>query len=85
MIRALYKARGEIPLQEDSNLIRRAQEYDSSAFAEIYERYYKGIYSYVFYRVSDDVLAEDLTAEVFLKAMEAIESFTLTMSISAWT
>jgi RNA polymerase sigma-70 factor (ECF subfamily) len=85
MIRALYKARGEIPLQDERDLIRRAQEYDSSAITEIYERYYQGIYNYIYYRVSDDALAEDLAAEVFLKAMEAIESFTFRgIPLSAW-
>ncbi len=85
MIRALYKAREGTPLDDESDLIRRAQDYDSSAFAEIYERYYQGIHNYIYYRVSDDCLAEDLTAEVFLKAMEAIESFTFRgVPLSAW-
>jgi RNA polymerase sigma-70 factor (ECF subfamily) len=85
MIRALYKPRGETPLQDERDLIQRAQEYDSSAFAEIYERHYQGIYNYIYYRVSDDTLAEDLAAEVFLKAMEAIESFTFRgIPFSAW-
>jgi RNA polymerase sigma-70 factor (ECF subfamily) len=85
MIRTLYRAKGETPLQDESDLVRRAQEYDSSAFAEIYERYYQGIYNFVYYRVTDEALAEDLTAEVFLKAMEAIESFTFRgIPLSAW-
>ena len=48
----------------------------SAAFAEIYERFYQGIFNYVFYRVSDDPLAEDITAEVFVKALEAIDTYT---------
>jgi RNA polymerase sigma-70 factor (ECF subfamily) len=85
MIRTLYRAKGDTPLQDECDLVRRAQEYDSSAFAEIYERYYQGIYNFVYYRVTDEALAEDLTAEVFLKAMEAIESFTFRgVPLSAW-
>lgn len=72
-------------MQDERELIRRAQEYDSRALAEIYERYYQAIYNYIFYRVSDDSLAEDLTAEVFLKALEAIESFAFRgVPFSAW-
>ncbi len=72
-------------MQDERELIRRAQECDSQALADIYERYYQGIYSYIFYRVGDDSLAEDLTSEVFLKALEAIESYTFRgIPLSAW-
>lgn len=72
-------------MQDERELIRRAKEYDVEAFAEIYERYYQSIFNYIYYRVSDTTLAEDLCSEVFLKAMEAIESFTFQgVPFSAW-
>lgn len=72
-------------MQDERELIRRAKEYDPNAFAEIYERYYQRIYNYVYYRVSDGVTAEDLCSEVFIKALEAIESFTFRgVPFSAW-
>jgi len=40
-------------------------------FAEIYERYHGAVYTYVFYRVGDQALAEDLTADVFVRAIES--------------
>jgi len=71
--------------REERELIRRAKEYDSSAFAEIYERHYQGIYNYLYYRVGDARLAEDLASEVFLKALEAIRSFTFRgIRLSSW-
>jgi len=72
-------------VQDERELIGRAKEYDPVAFAQIYERYYQSIYNYVYYRVGDSSLAEDLTAEVFLKALEGIETFTFRgVPFSAW-
>src|SRR5512136_1271211 len=73
------------PVHEEHDLVRRAQDYDPVAFGEIYERYYLGVYKYVYYRVGDQALGEDLTMEVFLKAMEAIDSFSFRgVPFSAW-
>ena len=53
-------------------LIARAQQGDTSAFGRLYERYLDRIYRYIYYRVSDQDEAEDLTETVFLKAWEAL-------------
>ncbi|MCE7939736.1 RNA polymerase subunit sigma-24 [bacterium] len=75
----------EPPVHDEHELIRRAQEYDPAAFGEIYERYYIGVYKYVYYRIGDQTAAEDMTMEVFLKAMEAIDGFTFRgIPFSAW-
>jgi len=72
-------------VHEEHELIRRAQDFDPEAFGEIYERYYTGVYKYIFYRVGDQVMAEDLTMEVFVKSMEAIDGFTFRgVPFSAW-
>jgi RNA polymerase sigma-70 factor (ECF subfamily) len=72
-------------VQDERELIRRAKEYDPSAFAEIYERYYQKIYNYIYYRVSEGGVAEDLCSEVFVKVLEAIESYTFKgVPFSAW-
>jgi RNA polymerase sigma-70 factor (ECF subfamily) len=73
------------PVRAEHELVRRAQEYDPEAFGEIYERYYNGVYKYIYYRVGDQHLAEDLTMEVFVKTMEAIDGFTFRgVPFSAW-
>ncbi|MCB0216190.1 MAG: sigma-70 family RNA polymerase sigma factor [Chloroflexi bacterium] len=72
-------------VHEEHELIRRAQDYDPVAFGEIYERYYSGVYKYIYYRVGDQSLAEDVTMEVFVKAMESIDGFTFRgVPFSAW-
>jgi len=75
----------EIPVQEQRELIRRAKECDPSAFAALYEHYYQDVYNYIYHRVANVQLAEDLTSEVFLKVLESIDSFTFRgIPFSVW-
>jgi len=59
--------------ESDSALIARAKK-DPEAFGLLYERHVGKIYNYIYYRVGDALLAEDLTASVFLNVLEAIQS-----------
>jgi len=78
----MYK---DISEQEERELIERAKECDSSAFARLYEHYYQGIYNYVYFRTSDVSQAEDLTSEVFIRVLESIDSFTFRgLPFSSW-
>lgn len=60
---------------EPQEVARRAAQRDRNAFAQLYEEHLNTIYRYVFYKVGDGVLAEELTAEVFSKAWERIDRF----------
>jgi len=62
-------------LFSDSELIRRAQDGDHGAFAQIYDRYAQPLYRYIYFRVGDPDLAEDLQAEVFLRAFESLDRY----------
>jgi RNA polymerase sigma-70 factor (ECF subfamily) len=59
---------------EEPALLNRAREYDQAAIAEIYDRYSLRIYNYIYHRLGNAHLAEDLTATVFLRMLEAIRS-----------
>jgi RNA polymerase sigma-70 factor (ECF subfamily) len=75
----------KISNQEQRELIRRAKECDPSAFARIYEHYYQDIYNFVYYRSPSTHVAEDLTSEVFLRALESIDSYVFRgVPLSAW-
>lgn len=56
----------------DERLIVERAKHDPSAFAELYERYFPRIYRFVISRVRDETVAEDLTSEVFMKALAGI-------------
>lgn len=71
-------------LISDAELVERAQE-DPEAFSAIYERYMDRIYNYVYYRTGNHHDAEDLTARVFLRAMNHLPRYTHRgLPLSAW-
>lgn len=59
---------------DDQELVELAKT-DKEAFGEIYERYIKKIYNYIYYRTSNQQDAEDLTAKVFSRALSHIENY----------
>ena len=61
--------------EQEHELIRRAQEGDKQAIGELYRVHVDVIYRYIWARVRDDSLAEDLTAQVFLKALEGLPTY----------
>lgn len=70
---------------DDDSLLERVLDYDKSALSEIYDRYAGRIYNYIYYRLGDAHLAEDLTGTVFLKMLEAIQtSKSWNVSFSGW-
>ena len=58
----------------DTDLVRNAQEGVEKAFAAIVDRYHARIYALI-YRVCGPTDAEDLTQEVFLRAMGRLHKF----------
>jgi RNA polymerase sigma-70 factor (ECF subfamily) len=60
---------------EVADLVARAQDGDPGAFGEIYDRYSETVYRYIYFRVNNAQLAEDLASETFLRALRRISSF----------
>lgn len=48
---------------------------DPARFAPIYERYFRRIYAYCWRRVDSEVEAEDLTSQVFTRALGALPGY----------
>src|SRR5579875_3153258 len=57
------------------DLARRVSQRDADAFQALYETYLDTVYRYVYYKVGNGQLAEDLTQQIFLKAWEAIHRY----------
>ncbi|MDP2731003.1 MAG: sigma-70 family RNA polymerase sigma factor, partial [Dehalococcoidales bacterium] len=53
-------------------LVSRAQNGDNGAFTLLYQEYVQPIYRYIYVRVGQAEQAEDLTQDVFLKALDNI-------------
>ncbi len=63
------------PLANESELIARAQRGDKSAVSALYEAYAQPIFRYISYRVDNEAVAEDLTAEVFLRMVQGLPRY----------
>src|SRR5512138_1592934 len=69
---------------DDAQLAEWAKD-DATAFGELYERYVKKIYNYVYYRTGNHHDAEDLTSRVFFRALGHIGNYTdRGVPFSAW-
>jgi RNA polymerase sigma-70 factor (ECF subfamily) len=56
----------------EAELLAAAQQFDAVALGELYDRYEAKIYNYIYRRCGEQVVAEDLAAQVFLKMLESI-------------
>lgn len=61
-------------LDREQYLVLKAKV-DASAFGELYDEYYGKIFSYILKRTANVVAAQDITSEVFLKALDNIKRF----------
>ncbi len=58
----------------ERQLIEAAQK-DPRCFGELYERNFERVYAFIARRVRDRAVAEDLTSEVFHRALESLPRF----------
>lgn len=68
----------------ERRLVERAVAGDRDAFGLLYERTVDDVYSYVKLRVREVGLAEDLTQDVFLRALRALDTFEWRGSLLPW-
>jgi RNA polymerase sigma-70 factor, ECF subfamily len=59
----------------DDRLLLEAAQKDPSRFAELYEIHFERVYAFIVRRVNDRDVAEDLTSDVFHKALANIRQF----------
>lgn len=59
----------------EREIVDAARAGDEAALAELYNRYFPRVYRYILARMGNTYDAEDLTEEVFLKVLDAIERF----------
>ena len=69
--------RSNLQATDEASVITRAAQGDREAYGQLYERYVGKVFRHVYYLTGDPLLAEDLTAQTFLKALEAVHRFEL--------
>jgi RNA polymerase sigma-70 factor (ECF subfamily) len=69
----------------DDALIRCAREGQKSALTTLYERHVTAVYRFMFYRTGDEMIAEDLTSQVFVNVLNGIHRYEIRgLPFRAW-
>src|SRR4051812_8324926 len=63
------------PISDEQAIIMQARQGSEEAISLLYEFYLQPIFQYIRYRVDSIVLAEDLTAEVFLRMVRSLPNY----------
>jgi len=75
----------QVPEFKDKDFLEQASQGDREAFGALYEQYVERIFNYVYYRTGNVHDAEDLTARVFYRALNHVQSYTdRGVTFSAW-
>jgi RNA polymerase sigma-70 factor, ECF subfamily len=69
--------------KEDALLVRAARR-DLAAFDVLYRRYVTSIYRYLYSRVGNAADAQDLTAQVFVEALQGLDGYRERGTFAAW-
>jgi len=73
------------PATDELELISLSQQGDAEAFARLYACYVERITRYVYFRVTDHQLAEDITSRIFIKMLEKLKTYQAGQSpVIAW-
>ena len=83
----LPDARGEPDDRDEEvwGLVEAAQNGNTEAFGQLYDRYVDVVHRYAYARLGDRTLAEDVTSETFLRAWRRIETVSYRgRDVGAW-
>lgn len=72
-------------MQDEATLLQRVQQFDSEALAQVYDHYHDRIYRYIYGYLGQADAAEDLTANVFFRLLNAVQgNKSPRTNLSAW-
>jgi RNA polymerase sigma-70 factor, ECF subfamily len=70
-------------VEDDEFLVRQAKK-NRSAFSPLFQRYAGRVYKYIYSRVGDACVTEDLTSQVFADAISALSSYRSQGKFAGW-
>lgn len=74
---ALFNSLHEQPQSsffDDNQLLQRVRRLEEDALTEVHAHYYQPLFRYIRFRVHDHATAEDLTSELFVRFLQAIQT-----------
>jgi RNA polymerase sigma-70 factor, ECF subfamily len=72
-----YSSRGAVtPMLDfdEQTALDGAQNLNSKSISAIYDKYFPDVYRYVRYRLNDQYIAEDITGDVFVRLLQALQN-----------
>ena len=69
---------------DETQLVKRAQDGDRDAFQELVERYQRKVYSICYGMLKDEQDSKDVSQEVFIKVFRYLENFNRNSSFYTW-
>ncbi|HET7040961.1 MAG TPA: sigma-70 family RNA polymerase sigma factor [Gemmatimonadales bacterium] len=72
------------PAASDQDVVLAARRGSDAAYRELVRRYERPLFSLIYRMVRDRELAEDLTQETFVKALNALDSYRPEFKFSSW-
>jgi len=58
---------------EERSEIEGLKDLDSQVIGAVYDRYFADVYRFVFYKLNDEQVAEDISSDVFVRLLEAVK------------
>ncbi len=76
--------RPALAARSDQEIVALARAGEEAAYRELIRRYQRPVFSLLYRMVGDRELAEDLTQETFIKALNALASYRPEFKFSSW-
>ncbi|MEO1049934.1 MAG: sigma-70 family RNA polymerase sigma factor [Bacteroidota bacterium] len=74
----------EDAIKAEQEIVQAAKR-NAKAFGKLYDKYFEGIFSFVYRRTDDEDIAADLTSQTFFKALQNIKKYEFRgLPFSAW-
>ena len=71
-------------ISQEQAWVEAAQK-NPEQFNKLYDRYFEGIFSFIYRRTDDEVLAADITSQTFLAALQNLKKYSFRgLPFSAW-
>ena len=66
-------ALGQMALTDANLELEGLQKLDSQIIGAVYDHYFPDVYRFVYYRLNDEQVAEDISSDVFVRLLEAVQ------------
>jgi len=60
-------------VMDEQQELKNLRKLDAQTIGAVYDQYFSEVYRYVLYRIGDQVLAEDIASDVFVRLLEAVK------------